>query len=228
MAVVADDEGTALERARDPIRIVLVDDHALVRKALVRVLAADPGLVVVGEASDGRGAITEAARLQPDVVVLDIGLPGLNGIDVTSRIVKSVPGVHVLMLSMHAGATYVREALKAGAKGYLVKECADVELIQAVHAVADDAAYFSPAIARLLAGEADTDRGPADGIWRLTGREREVLQLIAEGKTTRQVAEMLGISADTIESHRKHVMEKLGLHSTAEMVRFAVQSGVML
>jgi two-component system response regulator NreC len=214
----------------DRITVFLVDDHMLVRRGLRTILDADPELTVVGEAADGLTALAACRRIRPRVVVMDVSLPSMNGIDTARRLTDAVPETRVLILSMHAQELYVRESLKAGAKAYLLKDDADRELIAGVKAVAAGRLYFSPAVERLVvAGVVDdvAARPGRDQFWSLTGREREVMQLIAEGRNTRQIARMLGITAATVNAHRGAAMAKLGLHNTAEIVRFAVRSGVV-
>lgn len=212
------------------ITVLLVDDHKLVRRGLRGILNADPAIEVVGEAADGLTAIASSRRLRPTVIVMDVSMPGLNGVDSTRQVVTAFPNGRVLVLSMHADAVYVRESLKAGAKGYLLKDAADIELVAGVKAVASGRPYFSPPVVRMMVDgclqQAAAD--PAlDQFWSLTGREREVMQLIAEGRNTRQIARILGVAAATVHAHRAATMEKLGLHNTAEIVRFAVRCGVV-
>lgn len=211
-------------------RILIGDDHTLVRHGLSKLLEARSDWEVVGEAGDGREAVTLALALQPDVALLDVGMPLLNGIDAAQQIVRKLPGTRVLILSMHSDEAYVTLALQAGASGYLLKDAAGQELIKAVAAVAAGQSYFSPAIARLMlddyvrrvAGKQVSDRYGS-----LSDREREVFQLIAEGRTNKEVAEVLGISPATVETHRAHLMQKLDLHNTAELVLYAVRRGVI-
>jgi two-component system response regulator NreC len=212
----------------EKIPVLLVDDHTVVRRGLRKILNSDAEIDVVGEAEDGRAAVESARRLRPAVVVMDVSLPGLNGIDATRQIVKGSDGVAVLILTMHADDVYVREGLKAGARGYLRKDSEEFDLIEGVKTVARGGSYFSPPISRVLAEGAGATSGDraANALWRLSGREREVLQLIAEGKTKREIASILMLSPNTVETHRKHVMEKLALHNTAELVRAAVRSGI--
>jgi two-component system, NarL family, response regulator NreC len=212
------------------IRVFLVDDHTLVRRALRGILESDPAIAVVGEATNGIAALGACRRAKPTIVVMDISLPGMNGIDAARNIVEALPDVGLVMLSMHASELYVRESLKAGAKSYVLKDDADRQLIAAVQAVAAGRVYFSPAVERLLvAGVVDRVAAATapDDFWNLTGREREVLQLIAEGRNTRQIARILGIAAATVAAHRTAAMTKLDLHNTAEIVRYAVRTGVV-
>ena len=210
----------------EKLRVLLVDDHTVVRHGLRRILASDEQIEIVGEAGDGRAALEVAQRVQPHVVVMDVALPELNGIEATRQLAKRAPNVHVLMLTMHADDVYVRQALKAGARGYLLKDSEDLDLIKAVKAVGAGGSFFSPAVSRVVLSGYLGDRpmGEADDpLGRLTDREREVLQLIAEGKTNKEIAVALSLSVNTVETHRKHLMEKLDLHNTAELVRFAIR-----
>ena len=211
----------------DKIRVFLVDDHTVVRQGLRRILESDDEIEIVGEAGDGRTALELVQKLRPHVVVMDVAMPELNGIEATRQILKRVEGTKVLVLSMHGDDVYVRQALKAGARGYLLKDSEDLDLIKAVKAIRGGGSFFSPPVSKVvLSGylgdkvEGDGD----DGVARLTDREREVLQLIAEGKTNKDVAFALTVSVNTVETHRKHIMEKLDLHNTAELVRFAIRT----
>ena len=210
----------------EKLRVLLVDDHTVVRHGLRRILASDEQIEIVGEAGDGRTAVELAHRLAPDVVVMDVALPELNGIEATRQLTKRAPNVHVLMLTMHADDVYVRQSLKAGARGYLLKDSEDLDLIKAVKAVGAGGSFFSPAVSRVVLSGYLGDRPAAendDPLGRLTDREREVLQLIAEGKTNKEIGVALALSVNTVETHRKHLMEKLDLHNTAELVRFAIR-----
>lgn len=211
-------------------RVLLAEDHPVVRQGLRKILESDAELEIVGEDGDGRGAVAAAKRLRPTVVVIDIDLPGLNGIEATSQIMKGIEGVSVLILSMRSDDVSVRKGLKAGAKGYLLKDSKDLELIKAVKSLARGGSYFSPPVSKLLLSGYVPESSSAvgeDALSRLTGREREVLQLISEGKTNKESARILSLSINTVESHRKHVMGKLDLHNTAEIVRFAVRNGIV-
>jgi len=214
----------------EKIRVFLVDDHTVVRQGLRRILESDEEIEIVGEAGDGRTAIDLVQKLRPHVVVMDVAMPELNGIEATRQILKRVEGTKVLVLSMHGDDVYVRQALKAGARGYLLKDSEDLDLIKAVKAIRAGGSFFSPPVSKVvLSGYlGDKDGGDAeDGVARLTDREREVLQLIAEGKTNKEVAHALSVSVNTVETHRKHIMEKLDLHNTAEIVRFAVRKKIV-
>ncbi len=212
------------------IRILLGDDHTLVRQGIRKILEDRPDWEVVAEASDGRDAVRQAEAIDPDVAVLDIGMPLLNGIEATRQIMKRHPNVRVLILSMHADEAYILQALKAGARGYLLKDSADAELIRAVTAVAGGKSFFSPAVAKIMLDDYVqymTKHGIVDRYESLSQREREILQLIAEGHTNKEVAEMLSVSPATVETHRTHILHKLDVHNTAELVLYAVRRGVI-
>jgi DNA-binding NarL/FixJ family response regulator len=212
------------------ITVLLVEDHTIVRKGLRSLLESEHDIQVVGEAENGREAIEKADELRPDVVVMDIGMPGLNGLEATRQIKKRFSDVQVLILTVHTGEEYILQILRAGASGYLVKQAAPAELISAIQAVHRGQAFLSPSISKRVLEDyvqraEATARG--DSLERLTDREREVLQLIAEAHSTREIAEQLHISIKTAETHRAHLMEKLGLHSTAELTRYAIRKGVV-
>jgi two-component system, NarL family, response regulator NreC len=207
------------------IRILLADDHALVRHGFRMILAAQPDMEIAGEAGNGREAVELAQKLKPDVVVMDVAMPELNGIEATRRLIELAPRTRVLALSMHKDDVYVREILRAGARGYLLKDSADADLIAAVRAVAKGEGYLSPGVSDAVLS--DYRRHVTDPLDLLTSREREVLQLIAEGKTNKEIATSLTLSVYTVEAHRGRLMEKLNLHSTGELVRFAVRSGLI-
>jgi DNA-binding NarL/FixJ family response regulator len=207
------------------IRILLADDHAVVRHGFRLILAHQPDMDVVGEASNGRDAVAECSRLKPDVAVMDVSMPELNGIEATRRLREISPHTRVLALSMHKDAVYVREILRAGASGYLLKESIDSDLLAAVRAVAAGQGYLSPAVAEFVLS--DYRKHVTDPVDLLTSREREVLQMIAEGRTNKEVANGLKLSVYTVEAHRGRIMEKLNLHSTGELVRFAVRKGLV-
>jgi DNA-binding NarL/FixJ family response regulator len=189
------------------------------------ILAAQPDMEIAGEAGNGREAVELAQTLKPDVVVMDVTMPELNGIEATRRLIELSPRTRVLALSMHKDAVYVREILRAGARGYLLKDSADADLIAAVRAVAKGEGYLSPGVSDAVLS--DYRRHVTDPLDLLTTREREVLQLIAEGKTNKEIATSLNLSVYTVEAHRGRLMEKLNLHSTGELVRFAVRSGLI-
>ena len=203
----------------DKVRVLLVDDHTVVRRGLRKILESTNEIEVVGELGDGAKAVAESASLDPDVVVMDVGMPGMNGIEATRQILTKVPKTHVLMLSMHADEQYIRQSVAAGAAGYLLKDADDQDLVSAVLAVRRGETHFSSA----LATAATTGECPPEV---LSPREREVLARICTGQTNREVAGELGISVSTVETHRKHIIEKLDLHSTAELVRYAIRHGI--
>jgi two-component system, NarL family, response regulator NreC len=207
------------------IRILLADDHVLVRQGFKMILSAQPDMQIVGEAANGREAVEAAEKLQPDVILMDVTMPELNGIEATRRVATSSPRTRVLALSMHKDAVYVREILRAGARGYLLKDSADADLIAAVRSIAKGEGYLSPSVSDAVL--TDYRRHVTDPLDLLTTREREVLQMIAEGKTNKEIATTLNLSVYTIEAHRGRVMEKLNLHSTGELVRFALRSGLI-
>jgi two-component system response regulator NreC len=203
---------------------VLADDHTIVRQGLKLILSAQPDLEVIGEAANGREALDLVQKLKPDVVLMDVAMPEMNGIEATRRMVEVNSRVKILVLSMHKEAVYVREILKAGARGYILKDAIDSELLNAVRSVARGDGYISPAVSGALLSDYRKDViDPAD---LLTKREREVLQLIAEGQTNKEVATRLNLSVYTVDSHRGKIMEKLNLHSTGELVRFAIKNGL--
>ena len=206
-------------------RILLADDHGVVRQGFRRILETQADLEIVGEAANGNQAVERAAELLPDVVVMDVAMPELNGIEATRRITERSPHCKVLALSMHKDSVYVREILKAGARGYLLKDAIDADLLAAVRAVASGEGYLSPAVANAVL--VDYRQHVTDPIDLLTSREREVLQLIAEGRTNKEIATSLKLSVYTVDAHRGRVMEKLNLHSTGELVRFAVRKGLV-
>jgi two-component system response regulator NreC len=213
------------------LRILLADDHTVVRQGLRKVLEERSDWKVIAEAGDGREAVRQAAQLKPDIAILDVAMPLLNGVEATRQIVKHVPCVRVLVLSMHADEAYVTQILKAGAAGYLLKDSADVDLLQAVTAISEGKSFFSPAIARLMLDDYVKQRsgepGVVDRYETLSDREREVFQLIAEGNTNKDIAAILFISPSTVETHRARIMDKLDVHSAAEIVLYAVRRGVI-
>lgn len=213
-----------------PLRILLADDHTVIRKGLRALLERQSEFVVIAEASDGREAVELAATLAPDVAVIDIGMPNLNGIEATRRITERRPETAVVILSMHADEGYVLRALKSGARGYLLKDSPEGDLIQAILAVARGNAFFSPEISRMLAEDYMRQmrhRGVDDSYELLTPREREILQMLGEGKSNKDVASALNLSLHTVETHRGNILEKLNLHSTAEMILYAVRKGIV-
>jgi DNA-binding NarL/FixJ family response regulator len=212
------------------LRVVLGDDHTIVRQGIRKILEEGHEWEVVAEAGDGRDAVKKVLEHEPDVAILDIGMPLLNGIEATRQIVKRAPTVRVLILSMHSDEAYITQALQAGAKGYLLKDSADTDLIRGVTDVAAGRSFFSPAVAKVmlddyvrhLAGKGIVDRYDA-----LSEREREIFQLVAEGHSNKAIAELLSISPATVETHRAHILQKLDLHNTAEVVLYAVRRGVI-
>jgi two-component system response regulator NreC len=206
-------------------RVMLADDHSVVRQGFRMILDAQPDLEVVGEASNGREAVERAEAIQPDVVVMDVSMPELNGVEATRRIGSVSPRSRVLALSMHRDSVYVREILRAGARGYHIKDAREEDLLDAVRAVAKGEGYLSPAVSDAVLN--DYRKHVSDPIDLLTTREREVLQMIAEGRTNKEIASTLKLSVYTVEAHRGRVMEKLNLHSTGELVRFAIRHGLI-
>jgi len=212
------------------IRIVLVDDHKLMRSGLRVLLEQQSDFAVVGEASDGREAVALVDAQKPDVLVMDIGMPNLNGIEAAAQITQAHPEMSIVMLSMHSDESYVLRALKAGAKGYLLKDSAETDLIRAVRSVAESKSFFSPAVSKVLLDDYVRKlkrSGTEDPYDLLTPREREVLQLVAEGKSNKDVANLLNLSVYTVETHRSNIMEKLNLHGVPELILYAVRKGII-
>jgi two-component system, NarL family, response regulator NreC len=212
------------------LRVLLADDHIVMRAGLRALLDRQPNLEVVGECENGRETVELAGSLRPDVVVMDVGMPGLNGIEATKTIVDRHSSPAVVILSMHADESYVMRALKAGARGYLLKDSAAADLIGAIQAVSQGKSFFSPKVSRILAEDyvrVLKQKGDVDTYDLLTGREREILQLLAEGKANKEVAAALNISPYTVETHRSHILQKLNLHTPAELVLYAVRKGII-
>ena len=212
------------------IRILLADDHTVVRKGLRLLLESNHGFTVVADAADGREAVAMAERYLPNVVVIDVAMPVLNGIEAARQITAKLPQTAVVFLSMHSDEGYVLKALKAGARGYLLKDSAEYDLINAVKAVSEGKAFFSPAISKMLVEDymrQMQERDVADSYELLTTREREVLQLLAEGRNNKDVATILNLSLHTVETHRSNLLQKLNLHSGAELILYAIRKGVI-
>ncbi|HWW93563.1 MAG TPA: response regulator transcription factor [Vicinamibacteria bacterium] len=211
-----------------PIRILLADDHTLVRAGIHGLLQGLPGVEVVGEAGDGQEALRLADALRPDVVLMDVGMPGLNGLEVAGRLATLDASIRVIILSMHTSEEYVLRALRAGCAGYLLKASAVAELEVAVRAVARGESYLSPAVSKRVVDDYVSRTGGAtDPLDALTPRQREILQLAAEGHSSKEIAERLGVSYRTVEAHRAQLMERLGVHDLAGLVRFAVRVGLI-
>ena len=212
------------------IRILLADDHTVVRKGLRLLLENQPGFVVIAEAANGREAVALADEHKPDAVVMDVGMPILNGIEAARQITNNLPETAVVFLSMHSDEAYVLKALKAGARAYLLKDSAEPDLINAIKAVSEGKAFFSPAISKMLVEDyvrQMRERHLEDSYELLTTREREVLQLLAEGRNNKEAAAILNVSMYTIETHRGNIFQKLNLHSGAELVLYAIRKGVI-
>lgn len=212
------------------LRILLADDHNILRDGMRLLLERQSGFAVVGEAADGRETVELAREHSPDVVVMDIAMPNMNGIEATRRIVEKQPDTGVVILSMHHDESYVIRSLKAGARAYLLKDALKTELIAAIRAVAAGRSFFSPKISRILQEdyvEALNRKGVEDSYDLLTDREREILQLVAEGNTNKEIANSLNVSAYTVETHRTHILQKLNLHSVPELILYAVRKGVI-
>lgn len=208
-----------------PIRVLLADDHAVVRQGFRLILSSQEGIEVICEAGNGREAVELAVRHRPDVAVIDVSMPELNGIEATRRILEQCPQTRILALSMHKDAVYVREILRAGARGYILKDSVDAEFVQAIRALSRGEGYLSPAVSGAVLD--DYRRHVSDPVDLLTTREREVLQLIAEGKTNKEIANLLDLSVYTVDAHRGKIMEKLNMHSVTDLVRFAIRKGIV-
>jgi len=206
-------------------RVILADDHKMFRDGLRALIEKEPDIRVIGEAETGRAVVRLAGELSPDVVVMDIGMPDLNGIEAARQIVAQSPNIRAIALSMHSDKRLVTEMLHAGASGYLLKDCAFQELAQAIRTVARNHAYLSPRIAGVVVTDY-AGRLPTTKVAALTPREREVLQLLAEGKNTKEIASALNVSVKTVETHRAQIMERLDLHSVADLTKFAIREGL--
>jgi two-component system, NarL family, response regulator NreC len=212
------------------IRILLADDHAIVRDGLRSLLEKQPDMTVSGEAADGREAVHFAEENSPDVVVMDIAMPNMNGIEATRRIVATRPATGVVILSMHQDESYVLRSLKAGARGYLLKDSLRTDVVEAIRLVAQGRSFLTRKVSRLMQEDYIRQmerRGVEDSYDLLTDREREILQLIAEGRTNKEVANVLNIGLTTVETHRTHILQKLGLHSVPELILYAVRKGII-
>jgi len=207
--------------------IVLADDHHLVRRGIRALVEALPGVRVVGEAGDGQAALELIERHQPDIALLDVSMPGLNGLEVANRAAQCSPRTKIIILSMHKGETFVAKALRSGVSGYLLKDAADQELSLALAAVSRGDVYLSPSISRQVVEQFTRAAAEPDPLAGLTPRQREILQLVAEGKSSKEVAVLLDLSPKTVEAHRAQVMERLGLHDVTALVRFAIRVGLV-
>jgi two-component system, NarL family, response regulator NreC len=212
------------------IRILLADDHTIVRDGLRSLLEKQPDMTVSGEAADGREAVSFAEENSPDVVVMDIAMPNMNGIEATRRIVATRPATGIVILSMHQDESYVLRSLKAGARGYLLKDSLRSDVVEAIRSVAQGRSFLTRKVSRLMQEDYIRQmerRGVEDSYDLLTDREREILQLIAEGRTNKEVANVLNIGLTTVETHRTHILQKLGLHSVPELILYAVRKGII-
>jgi len=210
------------------IGILLVDDHEVMCEGLCALLRKEPDMKVVGRATDGRSAVQMARELSPDVVIMDIGMPNLNGIDATRQLISECPNVKVLVLSTHSDGSLIAKALKVGAAGYILKESAFAELIEAINAVSEAKTYLCSKAAKVAFSDYVKMLSNPEWSWDggLTRREREILQLVAEGKTTKKIAATLHISVKTVDSHREHIMDKLGIHNVAGLTKYAIREGL--
>lgn len=216
--------------ATHPIRILLADDHTIVRDGLRALLEKQPDMTVSGEAADGREAVSIAEQNAPDIVVMDIAMPNMNGIEATRRILATHPSTGIVILSMHQDESYVLRSLKAGARGYLLKDSVRSDVVDAIRSVAQGRSFLTRKVSRLLQEDYIRQmerRGVEDSYELLTDREREVLQLVAEGRTNKEVAQILNIGLTTVETHRTHILQKLGLHSVPELILYAVRKGII-
>lgn len=212
------------------IRVLLADDHKMIRAGLRLVLEQSPDVAVVGEADDGRQAVALAQELKPCVVVMDVGMPNLNGIEASLQVRQALPETAVVMLSMHSDEGYILRALRAGATGYILKDSAEADLVAAVHAVAEGKSFFSPKVSRILLEDYMRKlrkTGAEDSYDLLSAREREILQLVAEGKSSKEIANLLNLSVHTVETHRANIMQKLNLRGIPELILYAVRKGIV-
>ena len=219
-----------MQQTNRKTRVLLADDHTLIRAGLRMVVGAEPDFAVVGEAEDGRAAIALAEKMKPDVVVMDIGMPSLNGIEACRQIRETLPDTEVVMLSMHSDEGYVLRALKAGAKAYLLKDSAEADLARAIRSVVAGKSFFSPAVGQVLLEDYMRKlqrTGGEDSYDLLSPREREILQLVAEGKSSKDIANLLELSVYTVETHRARVMQKLNLKGIPELILYAVRKGII-
>ena len=213
-----------------PVRILVADDHAIIRRGLRALLAHDPEFEIVAEACDGQEAVELAERVRPQVAVLDISMPKLNGLEAARRILGKLPDTQIILLTVHVDESYLFGALKSGARGYVLKSSAEFEIVEAVHAVSLGKAYFSPKVSRMLADEylryleAQDVEDPYD---LLTSRERQILQLLAEGQSNKDVANMLNLSPTTVICHRQHIFQKLAFHNVADLILYAIRKGIV-
>ncbi|HYW41533.1 MAG TPA: response regulator transcription factor [Bryobacteraceae bacterium] len=229
-AVTGKDRPAATGVTMGPIRILIADDHAIIRRGLRTLLEHEPGFEVIAEACDGRQAIEAALRERPHVVILDIGMPNLNGIEAARQISATLHDTQIVVLTVHADECYLLSALRAGARGYVLKSSAESEIVDAVRAVSQGKAFFSPKVSRILADDYTRylqREDVEDAYELLTNREREILQLLAEGAANKDVANVLGLSPTTVISHRQHIFQKLNLHSVADLILYAVRKGVI-
>ncbi|MBV9508540.1 MAG: response regulator transcription factor [Acidobacteriia bacterium] len=213
-----------------PVRILIADDHALIRSGLRALLGSEAGFEIVAEAADGREAIQAAERSQPNVAVLDIGMPNLNGIEAARQIAANHRHIQIVMLTVHSDESYLLHSLQAGARGYVLKSSAESEIVDAIRAVSEGKAFFSPKVSRMLADDYLRFRERqqvADSYDLLTAREREVLQLLAEGQSNKDIAHLLNLSPATVISHRQHIFQKLDLHTLSELILYAIRKGVI-
>lgn len=212
------------------IRILICDDHTILRDGIKLLLNSQPDLEVVGEAVDGRDAVEKAHLLKPDVILMDIGMPGLNGLEATKHIRRDEPDARVLVLTMYESDEYIAQMLEAGAVGYVLKKVAGSELVYAIHSIFQGGTFLYPSITKRLVEDylRRVEQGEErDSFSSLTDREREVLQLIAEGHTNKEIADLLSLSSRTVQNHRAHIMEKLGMHDRGELIKYAIQKGII-